>query len=104
MQLKPQYFGTVRPKVQPSKGLSNTAKAVIFVGATAALVAFDASASPNNVDMLGGGLTTLPADTLKVYAGLLKIVPVAIGAAAGMAAMRGGMGYVMGLVASALRA
>lgn len=104
MQLKTQYLEQVRLKTQ-STGLSTTSKALLIVGAAGLLlVAIDASASVDKLDIYAAPITALTGESKKVFDGLVKIVPFAIGAAVAMAAMRGAMGYVMGLVASALRA
>lgn len=105
MQLKTQYLEQVRLKTQ-STGLSTTSKALLVVGAAGLLLlAVDASASSvDKLDIYAAPITALTGESKKVFDGLVKIVPFAIGAAVAMAAMRGAMGYVMGLVASALRA
>lgn len=106
MQLKQQYLGTVQPKVSQPQGLSATTKTVLVLTATGLmLVVVDASASPTGIDLISSGLTALPGDAGKIYTQLTgKVIPLAVAAAAGLAAMRGAMSFIMGLVASALRA
>ena len=102
MQLRSQFEQSdIKKPAGHYVWLKATVATVAVVGT---LIAVDASAaSADKVDMLTGGLTALPSETLKVYSGLMKIVPAAAGAAAMLAAMRGGMGYVMGLVRSVIR-
>jgi len=75
---------------------------VAVVTVSFVLIAIDASATVDKVDLMTAGLAALPAETLKVYSGLMKVIPFAAGSAAALAAMRGGMGFVMGLVRSVI--
>jgi len=103
MLLRSQTLGVGGSQFQPISDRSITLRravvAACVVGGAIALVAFDASATPDKVDIMTG-VTALPAGTLKIYSNLMKIVPIATGLAVLLAATKGGMGYIGALVRS----
>ncbi len=102
MQLKSQHLGSAQPKTQKTHGrLFYVGLAVTATGAV--LLAPEVFAT-STFDLSSAAFTALPGEAAKVYTGLLKVIPLAIVPAAGLAAMRGGMGFMAGLVGMALRA
>jgi hypothetical protein len=98
MQLKTQALDTAQFKAQ-NKGYLLRAAVIAAIGGSA-LVSPEVFA----FDLTSAAITALPGEAALVYTGLLALVPAFIVPAAGLAAMRGGMGYVAGLVGMALRA
>lgn len=102
----------LRPKEVQAVAVSDkpigTTRKYLMVGLTCvalpAVMLMSLDASATGVDILKGPLTALPADALKIYGGLVGLVPFGIAAAAGLAAARGGMGYVVGLMRSVISA